>query len=162
VGLALTIALAGPAAASSTDPSTSPALKAWLATPTISASAVTSASPSGAQPDSIKVTDPTGGKRITETRGGALLWTQNIIQWFWTSSAITSSTSWQGDGYSFPNTAKLDGIKRTYKSSIQEDWRGTETIGAGVVTPWGNVDVYESTINDYFVINRGGTYTYST
>jgi hypothetical protein len=148
---------------------TSPALKAWLAKPVISATSLKGKKSSGvgrltpgAKTQSVKSATLDSGLRITEYRGSSLLWTQNILEWYWSSSKITSSNGTQSVGYIFPNTAKGNGLTKTYSVASYQNWRGKETVGAGVVTPWGNVDVYETTQNDYFVLNRGGAYSYST
>ncbi len=116
--------------------------------------------PKGAQqsPSAVTVKPLSGGKRITHRRGTALLWTENTLEWYWNSTKITSSTGWQQVGYIFPNVAHKDGISRTYKSNSNHNWRGTASAGAGIVSPWGNVDVFTTSLTDYYVLKRGGTY----
>jgi hypothetical protein len=171
-GVVLALALAGPASASApspADPANTPQLQAWLKDSTVSASplaASTVASPLAASPlaaaavaGTVKTAAPTGGYRITHTRGGALLWTANSFEWYYNSSALTSSTGWQTVGYIFPNTASKGGLTRTLKTSTQHNWRGTNNIGSGVVTPWGTVDVYHSTLTNYYTLLRAGKFT---
>ncbi len=188
LGLALVLAFAGPASAASvrasrpssvslstpSPSSTPPALKAWLEAPSITESSVSDASSAASQAKaakaasaklttkSVKQSPLVSGSRITEYRGGTLLWTENILEWYWSSSKITSSNGSQSVGYVFPNTAKANGLTKTYSSASLQNWRGKETVGAGVVTPWGAIDVYETTENEYFTLNRGGTYSYTT
>jgi len=161
-GLALSAAIAGPASAAPPPASPPPALTAWLASPTESSSAAPAqASPAStssvlARPAALE------GKRDTFTRGGSLAWSSDTFEWYWSGSSMSSSTAWQGDGYVFPNTVTLLGVKRTLAISSQHNWRGTAAIGAGVVTPWGSVNVYSQTITDYFVLTPGGGITHST
>jgi hypothetical protein len=102
------------------------------------------------------------GKRITFTRGGALAWASDTFEWYWSGASISSSTAWQAEGYIFPNTVTLQGVKRTLAIPSQHNWRGTATIGAGVVTPWGAVDVYQTTTTDYFSLTPGGGFSHSS
>jgi hypothetical protein len=124
--------------------------------PTASPSPVSSkVSASALVPSSAAATVSVIGKRQTFTRGGALAWSSDSFEWYWTGSKLTSSTAWQADGYIFPNTVTLMGIKRTLETSTQHLWRGTAAIGAGIVTPWGAVNVYSTTMTDYFTLTPG-------
>ena len=163
-GLALAVCLAGPASASTGDPSDSPALKAWLGDTSVqetpvagdaiqSAAASTLAASATAQTAS---STPTKGERLTHKHGGPLLWTENILEWYWNSSKITSSNGSQADGYVFPNTASKGGIKRTLVTNGQHNWRGSMVAGIGIVTPWGAVNVTRTTITDNYELIRGG------
>jgi hypothetical protein len=95
------------------------------------------------------------GERQTFQRGGALAWVTDTFEWYWNGSSMVSSTAWQADGYVFPNTVTLMGVKRTFASTAEHLWRGTAAIGAGVVTPWGTVNVYSQTTTDYFTLTPG-------
>jgi hypothetical protein len=150
---------ASAAFADAPDPSVSPALTAWLDTSTTdttsaSASAVAAQAPADSQATTASA--PTKGARLVHKHGGVLLWTANTLEWYWNSSKITSSSGSQSFGYIFPNTASKGGITRTLKTSSQHDWRGTMYVGAGVVTPWGDVDVYTQAVTDYYELVRGG------
>jgi hypothetical protein len=164
-GVVLALALAGPASASApspTDPANSPQLQAWLHDSTVTASplaASKAATPLAVAAGAVTQATPTGGKRLTHTHGSPLLWTSNSFEWYYTSSALTSSTGWQAVGYIFPNTASKGGVVRTLKVSTQHNWRGTNNTGAGVVTPWGSIDVYHSSRTDYYSLLRAGKYT---
>jgi hypothetical protein len=171
VGLALAAAIAGPASAAPPPASPNPApassapspaaLTQWLATPTVTTSAApVKAQPAGASANFAQAA--LTGKRITFTRGGALAWSSDTFEWYWSGAAISSSTAWQSDGYVFPNTITLQGVKRTLAIPSQHNWRGTATIGAGVVTPWGAVDVYQTTSTDYFSLTPGGGFSHSS
>jgi hypothetical protein len=107
---------------------------------------------------SVKVVTVTAGRRIIHTHGTTQLWSSNTLEWYWNSSQIASSTGWQDVGYAFPNTASKGGIKRTLKTDTDHNWRGTVTIGIGTPTPWGNVDVYKTSVTDNYQLKRGGSY----
>jgi hypothetical protein len=169
LGVTLALVLAVPAQAATptddTDPTTPPpALQAWLASPTIDDTSIApTLTPAGDDDttQSVKAVSETDGERVSEYRGSALLWTENFLEWYWTEKKITQSKGWQEDGYIFPNTAAIDGISKTYSSDSRQNWRATETIGAGVVTPWGSVDVYQTDYTDYFTLHIGGAYSHS-
>ena len=120
------------------------------------------AQPSPAQPNattsSVRVITVTAGRRIIHTHGTTQLWSSNTLEWYWNSSRIASSTGWQDVGYAFPNTASKGGIKRTLVTNTDHNWRGTVTIGIGTPTPWGNVDVYKTSVTDTYQLKRGGSY----
>jgi hypothetical protein len=161
-GALLALTLAGPASASdAVNPADTPQLQAWRDAPTVTASSVAApvATKSLATTRAVAAAAATAGSRIDHKRGSVWLWTENSLEWYWNSSKITSSTGWQSDGYIFPNTASKGGISRTYKGSTQHNWRGTMIAGSGIVTPWGAVDVYRTSITDYYYLKRGGAYT---
>lgn len=175
VGIALAAGLAGPASAApppvSTPPaSPPPALTAWLTDSSVTSSAAPAVqslpaksvgAAAGVSPSLVKAATLVG-KRTTFTRGSALAWSSDTFEWYWSGAAISSSTAWQADGYIFPNNVTLQGVRRTLAIPSQHNWRGTATIGAGVVTPWGAVDVYQTTITDYFSLTPGGGFSHST
>lgn len=159
-GVALALAFAGPAsAAGEGNPADSPQLQAWLNSPNVATvpPAPATASPLAVAPRSLAAA-PTAGARFTHKRGGVLLWTSNSFEWYWNSSTITSSSGWQANGYIFPNTASNGGISRTLATASQHNWRGTATVGSGIVTPWGAVNVYKTSQTDYYQLKRGGAY----
>lgn len=165
-GVMLALALAGPASASdATNPADSPQLQAWLNSPSVEATPATAPATAPVAVKSLAATRAvaaaaaTAGERINHKRGSVFLWTENSLEWYWNSSKITSSTGWQSNGYIFPNTASNGGITRTYKGSTQHNWRGTMIAGAGIVTPWGAVNVYRTSLTDYYYLKRGGAYT---
>ena len=163
LGIAAAVALAmgpvTPAAADEATPSdAAAALAEWKAP---ASRAVTAGKPAPATeeaPAGLRVAKVVGGKRLTDRRGSFLMWTQNTLEWFWTSTRITSSKGWQSRGFVFPNIARNAGIKRSAKFATKHLWRGSNTVGAGVVSPWGDVTVYSTTITDYYTLKRGGGY----
>jgi hypothetical protein len=163
VGIALAAGMAGPASAAPPPTTPPPAFSAWLADSSVSSSAAQApatrsalAGPSLVKPAALV------GKRTTFTRGSSLAWSSDTFEWYWSGSSMSSSTAWQADGYIFPNTVTLQGVKRTLATAGQHNWRGTATIGAGVVTPWGAVDVYQTTTTDYFSLTPGGGFSHSS
>ena len=155
-GIALAAAMAAPASAvtPSTDPPTTPppALSAYQTQTSIGAPTAAKSTAVG----SHFVTPATlVGKRQTFTRGSALAWSSDTFEWYWNGAAMSSSTAYQADGYIFPNTVTLLGVKRTLAVASEHLWHGTAAIGAGVVTPWGAVNVYTTTITDNFTLKPG-------
>lgn len=155
-GAALALSLAGPALATApgvppADPTQSPALQAWLGPDTVE---VDDATPSATTDSSSQ---PTKGDRLTHKHGGPLLWTENILEWYWNKSKITSSNGTQDYGFLFPNTASKGGIVRTLKVNSQHNWRGTMIVGVGIVSPWGNINISKSSKTDYYELVRGGS-----
>jgi hypothetical protein len=166
VGIALAVAMAGPASAApptTTPPTTPPpALTAWLADTSVASSAAAPKVAALGVTSSLARPAVLVGKRTTFTRGSSLAWSSDTFEWYWNGGSITSSTAFQSDGYIFPNTVTLLGVKRTLAIPTQHNWRGTASIGAGVVTPWGAVDVYTTTITDYFSLTPGGGFSHSS
>ena len=152
IGVALAGLVAGPAMADPIPDPPPPALTDFNTVTTVDGGAAVAAPSDGshfATPATVI------GRRQTFTRGGALAWSSDTFEWYWTGSSMTSSKAWQADGYIFPNTVTLKGVKRTLATASQHLWRGTASIGAGVVTPWGAVNVYTTTITDYFTLKAG-------
>jgi hypothetical protein len=150
-GLVLALSLASPAMAATEPPP--PALQEWFDASSVTQSTVVAPDVST---DAVTKKTLAKGMRLTHKRGSFLLWTQNTLEWYWNASKVTSSTGWQSVGYVFPNTARKGGIKRTAVFTNQHRWRGTNIAGAGVVTPWGDVNVYQSSRTDYYTLKRGG------
>jgi hypothetical protein len=90
-------------------------------------------------------------------RGSVLMWTKDWIEWATSGSTVTSSTAWQEAGYIFPNIARATGITKHSTTSSSVTYRASKTIGAGVVTPWGDVTVYEQDFTDFLRGNANGT-----
>lgn len=90
-------------------------------------------------------------------RGSALMWSRDNIQWTISGGKVTGSTAWQESGYIFPNIVRTTGIKKHCSTSSSVTYRATKTIGAGIVTPWGDVTVYEQRFADFLKGNKNGT-----
>ena len=152
VGLALAAVVAGPASAAAPPTTPPPALSDWGIVTTTSDAATAAPASSGAH---VATPADLEGERQTFQRGGPLAWETDTFEWFWNGAVMNSSSAWQADGYVFPNTVTLMGVKRTLATSTEHLWRGTAAIGAGVVTPWGTVNVYSTTTTDYFTLKPG-------
>ena len=152
VGLALAGLVAGPAMADPTPDPPPPALTNWNAVTSLDTGDPVTGSSNGSH---FATSAAIVGKRQTFTRGGALAWSSDTFEWYWNGPNMTSSKAWQASGYVFPNTITLKGVKRTLAAASEHLWRGTASIGAGVVTPWGAVNVYTTTTTDYFTLRPG-------
>jgi len=152
IGLALAATVTGPAMADPIPDPPPPALTDFAAVTSVDDGTAVAPPSDGSH---LSVPASVIGKRQTFTRGGALAWSSDTFEWYWSGSSMTSSTAWQASGYVFPNTVTLKGVKRTLASASEHLWRGTASIGAGVVTPWGAVNIYTTTITDYFTLKPG-------
>jgi hypothetical protein len=153
-GIALAVGISGPASAVAPPPTTPPPAAVAFETQT---SLGAPATPAAASVPGTHFVTPAAlaGKRQTFTRGSALAWSSDTFEWYWNGAAMSSSTAYQADGYVFPNTVTLLGVKRTLAVASEHLWHGTASIGAGVVTPWGAVNVYTTTITDNFTLKPG-------
>ena len=155
-GIALAAAMAGPASAAPpvTDPPSTPPPAAIAFQNETSIGTPAAVTPTRV---TTRLATPAAlvGKRQTFTRGGALAWSSDTFEWYWNGAAMSSSTAYQAEGYVFPNTVTLLGVKRTLAVASEHLWHGTAAIGAGVVTPWGAVNVYTTTITDNFTLTPG-------
>ena len=66
-----------------------------------------------------------------------------------TGTKILNSYAWQETGYIFPNIVRAKGIVKIYATSTVHKYRASKTIGAGTVTPWGDVNIYYWDVTDY-------------
>lgn len=97
------------------------------------------------------------GYRASFKRGSALMWSRDNIDFNASGGTISSSSLWQESGYIFPNIVRVNGGTRYSVSSTLHKWRATKTMGAGVVTPWGDVTVYNNDVTDYYGVTGKGT-----
>ncbi|WP_199925551.1 hypothetical protein [Paenibacillus bouchesdurhonensis] len=94
------------------------------------------------------------------TRGSFLAWSDAIVDWTANSTQITSSDAHQKSGYVFPNIVRTNGITKQKSSAASYHiYLSETTIGAGVVTPWGDVTVYETDFSDYLKVYKDGSAT---
>ncbi|MCL1989282.1 MAG: hypothetical protein FWG67_00165 [Defluviitaleaceae bacterium] len=102
-----------------------------------------------------------GTWRASHYRGSFLMFTEDNVD-FTISSAgsITSTTAWQRAGFVFPNTARNTGISRHATANTSRTYRGRSTVGAGVVTPWGDVNVYSIDIVHFIRVNNNATWSW--
>lgn len=77
-------------------------------------------------------------------RGSIFMWVEDSFAFHYSSckKKVTSSSLSQRAGYIFPNIAKAKGTRKYYSSAAKHKWHGFYSIGAGMVTPWGDVSVY--------------------
>ncbi|MFC9395225.1 hypothetical protein ACFTWS_18995 [Streptomyces sp. NPDC057027] len=94
-------------------------------------------------------------------RGSSLMWTRDYVRFCYTGGAVTSSSGWQTRGYIFPNVAKNAGISRYYATSSTHKYQAKNTIGAGIVTPWGAVTLYEKDFLHYFTGGKTGSWSWT-
>lgn len=105
--------------------------------------------PASAKAASTRAASASTTWRGTFSRGSDLMWSKDYISWTTSGGKVTSSTGWQEAGYIFPNIARATGISKFSSSSSSVTYKATKTIGAGVVTPWGDVTVYEQDYTDF-------------
>ncbi len=106
---------------------------------------------SGADVSSLAVKKPTGkvalatgSRRATYYRGSWLMWTRDNVDFGYDWSRVTWTSPYQQAGSVFPNVARNRGISKYYDTATNDRFRALNTIGAGIVTPWGDVTVYTS------------------
>lgn len=97
------------------------------------------------------------GRTVTFKRGSALMWSKDIISFNYSGGRVTSSSGRQEAGWIFPNIVRKNGITRYSTSSSTHKWRGEKTIGAGVVSPWGDVTIYNYDFTDYYGVHGNGS-----
>lgn len=78
-------------------------------------------------------------------RGSFLMWAEECVEFSYNGRRVNWSSGWQTSGAVFPNNVTRHGTTRISSSSALHSWRGKYTVGAGVPTPWGNVNVYNAT-----------------
>ena len=99
-------------------------------------------------------------RRAVRHRGSFLMWTEDNVEWTVSNGSITRTQAWQRAGFVFPNTSRNNGISRHQTNTTFRTYRGSHTTGAGVVTPWGDVNVHSQS-RVYFVrVNTNGTWTW--
>lgn len=94
--------------------------------------------------------------RASFKRGSFLMCSRDNIDFYASGGKVTSSELWQEKGYVFPNTVRVNGGTRYYASSTLHKWRATKTMGAGVLTEWGDLTVYNNDVTDYYGVDGSG------
>ena len=95
-------------------------------------------------------------RRVEFKRGGSLAWSKNIIDWAYSRGKVTKNTAMQEAGFIFPNV-----VKKKESQKLHPHQRNIETsLGAGVVTTWGDVQVSYKDYTDYFSVNGNGAYSW--
>lgn len=98
-------------------------------------------------------------ERAVRWRGTPLLYVEDSVtfgyNWWkvtWTDGGSQSSRN------VFPNTVKNWGINRYYHTTTQHRFRGSHTVGAGTVTPWGDVNIYSWSVINRLKIHHNGAW----
>lgn len=86
----------------------------------------------------------TGQRRATYYRGSFLMWTRDNVDFGYDWSRVRWTSPYQQAGYVFPNIARNKGISKYYDTYRNDRFRAVNSIGAGTVTPWGDVKVYSA------------------
>lgn len=94
-------------------------------------------------------------------RGSFLMWGEDTFRFSYQSckNKITTSSVSQRAGYVFPNIAKAKGKTKYFNSTSVHRWEGRYTIGAGVVTPWGDVRIYAADYTTRWEGKGSGSYS---
>ncbi|WOH19815.1 hypothetical protein IRJ34_05685 [Paenarthrobacter sp. GOM3] len=101
---------------------------------------------------SLKKGEPTysttaiGSRRASLYSGNWMLFTEENVDFYYDWSRVTSSYGYQRVGAFGFNTVQALGINRSYVSNWQHSFRALTDAGVGTPTPWGNVNVYHSTV----------------
>lgn len=98
-------------------------------------------------------------RRAQYYRGSFLMWTRDNVDFSYTGSRVSSSSGFQQRGFVFPNIARNLGISRYSTTTSNHRWRAMNRIGAGVVTPWGDVKVYSSDHTHRLSVNGNGSWS---
>ncbi|MFC0523444.1 hypothetical protein ACFFGV_07585 [Pontibacillus salicampi] len=100
----------------------------------------------------------TSSNRFTLKRGSALAWSEAVVTWNYNGYGVAASDGSQDSGFIFPNIVREEGITKLGTSTYtRHEYRSETTIGAGTVTPWGDVTVYETGYTDYLNVKGDGT-----
>ena len=84
-------------------------------------------------------------RRASYYQGSALMWSRDNVDFGFNWSRVTYSSGFQQNGWIWPNIARNDGISRYINQAAKHTWRASNSFGAGVPTPWGDVKVYNLT-----------------
>ncbi len=81
-------------------------------------------------------------KTIEQYQGSFLMYAYSKLEWKYDGTKIVWDYPTQEVGWVFPNNITKDGIVTVESSSSHKRYDYKYTAGAGVVSPWGNVNVY--------------------
>ncbi len=98
-------------------------------------------------------------RRASYYRGSFLMWTRDNVDFGYNWSSVTWTSPFQQSGSVFPNVARNKGITRYYNTTRNDRFRAANTIGAGIVTPWGDVTVYTSDFIHRLSVNYNGAWS---
>lgn len=86
------------------------------------------------------------------------MWTRDIVDFTYNNSKVTTSSGDQESGWIFPNIARNKGIKKIISVNAKHQYRAKDVIGAGIPTPWGDLNVYEKTYTHYLTVEKNGAW----
>ncbi len=98
-------------------------------------------------------------RRASFYRGSFLMWTRDNVDFGYDWSTVTWTSAYQQAGSVFPNVARNKGISKYYNTARNDRFRAANTIGAGIVTPWGDVTVYTSDFIHRLSVNYNGAWS---
>jgi hypothetical protein len=98
-------------------------------------------------------------RRASYYRGSFLMWTRDNVDFGYNWSTVTWTSAFQQAGSVFPNVARNKGITKYYDTARNDRFRAANTIGAGIVTPWGDVTVYTSDFIHRLSVNYNGAWS---
>lgn len=99
-----------------------------------------------------------GSRRASYYRGSFLMWTRDNVDFGYNFKRVTWTSAYQQSGSVFPNIARNKGIKKYHDTAKNDRFRAKNTIGAGIVTPWGDVKVYESDFIHRLSVRHNGAW----
>ncbi|SFF47153.1 hypothetical protein SAMN04487969_14628 [Paenibacillus algorifonticola] len=89
-----------------------------------------------------------------------MAWAKATVMWKYDLNQIWDSYGSQEKGFIFPNTVKLGGIAKQQTSvASYHIYKSDTTLGAGTVTPWGAINIYEVDFADYIKVDKLGNHT---
>jgi hypothetical protein len=91
-------------------------------------------------------TTAVGSRRASLYSGNWMLFTEENVDFYFDWSRVTSSYGYQRVGAFGFNTIQALGINRSYASTWQHSYRALTDAGIGTPTPWGNVNIYHTTV----------------
>jgi hypothetical protein len=98
-------------------------------------------------------------RRASYYRGSFLMWTRDNVDFGYDWNSVTWTSAFQQSGSVFPNVARNKGITKYYNTVRNDRFRAANTIGAGIVTPWGDVTVYTSDFIHRLSVNYNGAWS---
>ncbi|MCU1532529.1 MAG: hypothetical protein JWO49_2100 [Arthrobacter sp.] len=87
-----------------------------------------------------------GSRRARLYSGNWALYSEENVDFYFDWTKVRSSSGFQRVGAFGFNTVQALGIVRTYRTDWQHTWRALTDAGIGTPTPWGNVNIYHTTL----------------
>jgi hypothetical protein len=89
-------------------------------------------------------------------RGSVLMWGRDSITWSYDGTDVKDSSLHQEAGYIVPNNAEAKGTERYRATSKDHTWNGKYKFGAGVPSPWGNVNAWSGDFTTEWHVHENG------